>query len=272
MNKVIVFVAALAITCTWAAATPVAMVTDLVGSATIDDGKALELLDEINVDVNIIVSAESNLVVVYFDSGIEYTIAGQGRVSLKLAAPVSSDGATTKMRTLGPAGEAIRINPAGKAQASLVLRDSDNEVTLELLSPINPRINDLRPEFTWQSVPGAKKYRFELTDSELDTVVEATVETSAFTLPEGVELEPGGTYMWEIVTQQTLGERISSYASFTVVSKAQQDMIKTLKPGPNASVSQQIVFAVWLDQNGFTDDAEKLWNAIKKVRPGLDRD
>jgi hypothetical protein len=251
-----------------AAASPVAMVTDLEGAATAKERRALSVLDEIELGSTITLSSGSKLVFVYYSSGVEYGFAGPGRLKVLESAPEVMAGKPPLVRRLLAGGErSTRISPSGKIQASLVMRGEGTESSLVLLGPLS-KIVETRPRFTWERLPQAERYRFELVDEDLQTVAHATLTDTSYELDQGIVLPPG-LYTWEVETRLPGAIRAANWGVFTVASVEERELLNGLRPPPGASFSERVVYAVWLQQTGFLHDAQQAWRQLKDERPEL---
>ena len=271
--KALVLVAILLAAGTWpcAAAGPVAMVTDVVGAATGGGGQTVQLLDELGEGAVVELEADAGLTLVFFDSGAEYTFSGPARIVLSADDAAADEGSGPTVRhLLAAGGDAVRINPSGKAQASVMMRGDDPDASLTLLAPISPSILDRRPRFAWEALAGDARYRFELVDENLVTVAQATVGGSSFELPSGLELADGALYTWEVETRTPTGVRVANWGMFTVATSAQREHVNALRGRDDASFSERLVFAVWLEQNGFADEADREWSRLRAERPEIE--
>jgi hypothetical protein len=253
-----------------APAGPVAMVTDLEGRATTGGAQPLALLDEVEAGTAIVLEEASRLVLVFYASGIEYRFEGPATLDVAESAPNVTSGAAPETRMLlGKGEEATRISPAGKAQASVLMRGEAPETELILVSP-SSKVLETRPRFSWEPVAGAERYRFELVDEDLDTVAQATALEPSYELPEELHLEPGAVYTWEVETRLPGAVRVSEWAAFSVASAEERSLVGALRPPPDAPFSERLVFAVWLQQNGFQDEARRRWHGLQEERRDLE--
>jgi hypothetical protein len=242
---------------------PVAMVTDVTGRVVLDvvkEGAELALLTEVQAGSRIQLAPNATLVLVFFESGQEYAYAGPSRIQIGEREPELLDGSAPSVRAI-LGDQTLRIRPAGKAQASVRMRGRKESKKIELLAPVDARILEVRPAFSWQPVEAAGSYRFELMDDEMNLVAEARTEASSCELPAHVELEEGRIYTWEVETRLE-GLRLSSWTEFTVATAADRALIAQLDPGPDASRSQKVVFATWLRQEGYSHLADSLLEEI----------
>jgi hypothetical protein len=253
-------------------AQPVAMVTDLDGTASGVDGSTIHLLAELRSGGRITLPAGSTMVLVYFAGGTEYSFAGPAEVEVGDAAPITLSGAAPASRTvLGAGGPTQRISPSGKAQASVAMRAVGHEMEITLLGPAPGGILlEQRPTFRWLPVEGAARYRIELIDEDLDKVIEATLDIPRYELPDEIVLVRGGLYTCHLETRLPDGTPLSTWAVFTVATDEQLRLVESLRPVPEAEFSDQLIFALWLRQRRFTDEARRLWPQLRAQRPSLE--
>jgi len=110
-------------------------------------------------------------------------------------------------------------------------------------------------------------YSFELTDPEGRTLIETLVTGSRLAVPEGLELVTGEYYNWSIETRLPDGRKFSNWASFSIADGGLVADVERMQPKPDASVSRQVVFALWLEQNELPAEADRVWEAIVEQRP-----
>ena len=127
-------------------AAAVAMVTDLLGKATLSGGgspRGLTICAELDTGDRVQVGTGATLVVLYLDTGDEYVFKGPARFEVRPAAPAVRDGATPARRSLslGPGGKDVRIRPVGIAQGALVMRSMRPPPAADLLA----QAESLRP-------------------------------------------------------------------------------------------------------------------------------
>jgi hypothetical protein len=257
--------------CSARAAPAVAMVTDLQGQATVDGGggqqKRLAILSELEPGGLVHVLKGALLVLVYLESGDEFTLRGATDAYIRQNGPMLLRGAPIERRrlSLGDGTEAARIKPVGFVQAGLVMRGL-NKPRVKLLVPVDTRVLEKSPLFAWEPVSEAR-YRFTLRDNSGHVLVDTPVSGSSFKLPDSVSLQDGGGYLWTIEAIMPDGHKYSNEAKFQMATQTERERAQRMQPAPNAPFSERVVYATWLEQEGMRDEARGYWKELSAERP-----
>src|SRR4030095_16790518 len=166
-----------------AAAAPVALVTDVVGTSTLR-GKPLRLLAEIERDSEIAVAEGAHVTVFYLADGTEWTLPGRGRFPLARPAPVpqgESPAAQSKPKPAPVALAAVKVRADRAVQGGLQMRGGGERPALVM--PVDDVLLDTNAEFAWDPAGTATLYRFELVDADGSSVFVTDTRESALRLP-----------------------------------------------------------------------------------------
>ena len=258
--------------CTFGAyAQPVAMVTDLVGKAQLqgDAQKTnVSILAEIDADRQIRLEKDTTLVAIYLKSGYEYSFRGPGLIQFKAEAPIALSGTAPQQRVPALTKDPqIRIKPVGIVQGALVMRSARASARLQLLSPNGAKTLNLNPVFRWQGIENMTTYQFELTDDAGKTLLETSVEGTAFKLPPQVSLKEGATYTWKVSVRTADGRKYSSVGDFGVVPRDLRAKVDSLRPRKDSQLSERVAFAAWLEQLELKEEARIYWKDLSAERP-----
>lgn len=250
----------------------VAMVTDLEGKAMLmDDSRkpAVTILSEIRRDAKVQIEAGGRLVAVYLGSGQSWEAKGPAVVLFRAQQPDAESG--TKPKPLGNAlskgSKDVRIKPVAVAQAAIVMRSVKPNLKLKLLNPLGNKTLEERPTFAWKGLEPNIQYRFVLLDETGRTLHETTVTDTSLTLPAQLQLNEAATYTWMVSAQHPEGMTFSNASDFSLASADLRRQVETLRPAGNASFSERIAFAAWLEQMALRDEARKYWKAASAERP-----
>lgn len=253
----------------WAVERP-AMVADLQGKAAVEGGESVGILSPLSSGVTLALSPQAKLVMVYLKSGDQYELNGPGRYQVGAAAPQALSGAQPVKRKAALAGYGTgRINPMGKVQAGLLMREAELK-SLKLLAPSGGHVATERPAFRWEPVRGAEAYHFELDNDTGATVAEGNVNEAAFTLPEGVALTEKTHYSWGVETTVN-GQHYAKWSQFSLLGKSERERVAKLKPAPDAPFAERVLYAAMLEELGLRDDARPWWQALAAERPNDER-
>ena len=150
--------------CLAAHAAPFAMVTEVKGAPTaVHDGKSrtLRLLAFIQDAEEVSVAPQGMLVVTYFSSGMQYSIAGPAKVVLAASAPQVLEGRAQPQRVspdkwIGQGG-LTHDQWRRLTIATHVMRDAGG--SFSVLSPHNSVVLGAAPLFEWTPASGVQRYR-----------------------------------------------------------------------------------------------------------------
>jgi hypothetical protein len=247
-------------------ADPVAIVTDVRGTAETDSEKpdvSVAVLTEFLPGARAKLRAGAKLVVLYLESGDQYELGGPALVRFGSDAPESIDGAPpVKRRPMtGKDGAPIKIRPVGLTQAPIVLRSAQGK-PIPALSLAGTVTLERPPVFRWKAVERGLEYQFVLKDSSGSTLFSRMVKGDFLELPEQVGLHEGESYTWSIGTRSGMGQNYLSEYSFRAADEATRVAVENYRPAADAVVAERVAFAVWLDQTGLRDAATAQWKSI----------
>ncbi|MEO6172798.1 MAG: hypothetical protein ABIP02_06750 [Arenimonas sp.] len=251
----------------------VAMVTDLEGKAELTQGNkksGLSILSDIKLDAQMKLEAGARTAAVYLKSGQEYEFKGPALIQFNADKPVVLDGAKPQQRgvALAKGGKEIRIKPVVVAQAAIVMRSVGASMKLKLLSLSGTKTLEARPVFRWQEPQRGLKYEFELLDEAGKKIYQASLKDSSITLPANVQLNESTEYTWVVSTVLADGGKYSNAGDFSLASNELRAEMKSLAPDVDATLSDRVVYATWLEQVELRDEARKYWRAIAAERNG----
>ncbi len=254
-----------------AQAAPFAMVTDLKGAASANDGageKKLALLAYIEKPTEIRVEPEARLAVTYFAGGIQYRFTGPARVALEADAARVIDGQALEQKKIAPektiGGPGLSPEQWRRLQqATVVMRNVKSSFTV--LGPDRTSLLERQAEFAWTPVEGAKRYRFVLYGADGAILHEATSEATALR-PEGVALEPGQKYRWK-VDAVGVARPVSASGTFAVADEAARARLLGLRQAAGAEAGARAFYATTLEAEGYAYDARNEWRALARDFP-----
>jgi hypothetical protein len=256
-----------------AKASAVAMITDLVGEASlVTEKRTASILDEVAADQRIKLDAGARMVLVFLKSGEEYDFRGPSLVHVRSAQAVALSGEQPERRsTRFGGGKAIRISPVNINQGAVLMRSLQGQAKLRLLSLADTVTLDEWPEFRWKGTEAGTLVRFELFDDKGKRIVEREVGGDSFVLPGNVRLKSGIRYRWLVTGKAGNGQSISNSAQFTLASLELRADAENLRPGAGATLSEQVIYAAWLEQKELRDEARKYWRNAASERPNDSR-
>lgn len=251
----------------------VAMITDLVGEASlVAEKRTASILDEIAVDQRIKLDTGARMVLVFLKTGEEFDFRGPSLVHIKIGLAEALSGAQPERRsTRFGGGKAIRISPININQGAVLMRNVQGETRLRLLSLVDTVTLDAWPEFRWNGSQEGTLLRLELFDDKGKRVLEREVGGVSFVLPGNVRLKSGVRYRWLLSGKAANGQAISNSAHFTLASLELRADAENLRPGIAATLSEQVIYAAWLEQKELRDEARKYWRIAATERPNDSR-
>ncbi len=260
--------------CRGFAAEPVAMVTDLKGIATlVENGNRSRLfvLAYLVPGVEIQAEAGAQLVVTFFPEAREYSFIGPVRIAIgrDTAQVLQGNKGETRVLSANRANAAQKFEPMQRermAMLSFEMRSSPH-LQIRLLGPVNAQVLSATPEFSWTVLPGVSRYRFALMNGSGVMLHEATVDSTSYRLPQSAALHHGEKYNWKVEGKPQAGKPISASGTFTMIDAEGARHIIAAKPGPEASFSDRIFYAIALESEGLGFDARAEWRALAHDRP-----
>ena len=249
----------------------VAMVTDLKGNASITSNgeqKACEILMSTFSGDEIRVNANSKLTLVYFKSAKEYTFPEHSIIKINTEVPENKSGSKATTRDLEIAKNA-RLLPVDDeySQAAIVFRSARKKSKIKLIRPVRSKVLSSQPTFEWHPLEENLQYRFVLTDDSGRTVIETLVNGNSFKLPTENSIKDGIVYSWQVEARLSTGAVYSNSTNFSLIDKGELEKINRLRPKDNATFSERIVFAVFLQQIGVRGEARSYWKTLSTERP-----
>lgn len=251
------------------AAEPVAMITDLKGEANLVGKKSpLALLTYLSPGDEIELGEGAQMVVTYFDESSELSFKGPARIAIQQNVAKALKGKPAKLAkldkdTAASAGKFVRsgrLTFAAVEMRAFVIKPT-------LLSPVNTKVSSVAPLFKWKSVNEAEGYLLVVSDEDGGTILEAHTTTNSWQWPMDKALKPGVKYQWSVQETLKSGEKVSATSSFTLADADMLARVASKRPGADAAFSEKITYAIFLESEGFREDAKVLWRELSALRP-----
>lgn len=257
-----------------ARAASVAMVTDLEGTASlVAEKRGVAILEDLVPEQRIQLDKGARLVLVFLKSGEEYAFRGPAMVVVRPAQAEALSGAKPDKRNtlFGGSGREIRISPINVNQGAVLMRGMPGEPRLTLLSLAETVTLDPWPEFRWHGIQAGTLARVQLFDDKGRQVVEREIGGDAMVLPGEVRLKSGIRYRWIVSGKGPGGQAVSGTAHFSLASLDVRGEAERLRPRAGATLSEQVIYAAWLEQKDLRDEARKYWRMAAGERPNDSR-
>lgn len=253
-----------------AIAEPVAMVTDVKGSAWHGGERALPLnmLHYFEAPTQVRLAPQSTLSVTYFANPVQYVFQGPALLTIEATAPKMTEGAAPETRRVGPekgiTGGLTRDQWRRLQQAAVVMRAV--RASFVVISPNQTIVLSPRIELSWTAVDQATGYRVVISDDADHALAELPASSTSVFIPESIRLQKGFTYRWK-VDAMLASETLTAFGVFEVASAEIEQKFAQLRPAPASELAAQVYFATLLDIEGFAHDARIEWRRLAKLYP-----
>lgn len=237
----------------------VVMVTEVQGVVTDVRNTEIEVLRELEPGARLTLGDGARLMVVHLVSGAEYAVPGPAVLEIG-AETLSRDGEPLEGRAL--LASVAAQNTSGYAQAAVVMRapQADAE-TISMRFPVQSKITEPRPEFTWEPLGTGYTYRFELLDQQGNSLHLVETGMTRVSLTEGVMLPRGELLTWELEARRGAQAEFAS-TEFMVASEAETAGLRADEPADDATRASRIAHARLLEQYGYRHAAEAAWREL----------
>jgi hypothetical protein len=247
------------------AGSPVAFVSDVSGSATIEGDGRLTFLAELEPGTRLFLGSGARAAITFARSGSEFTAAGPGEFLVASDELRAERGGAPARRDVAMLRDnAAVVRAARTATASLRMRSAraageSAGAARTLQYPVDTRIATLQPVLRWQA---ANDVTVTLRDEDGRELWSG--RTAASTAKPPVKLAAGTRYTWTVLTPQAiLGE-----ASFETL--AAEPLARAERARASArSFSGRVAHALLLHDLGADQDAKAEWARLARERPDL---
>jgi len=228
-------------------------VVTVVQGMVSSDGNAIDFMAQLAPGHTVELGTDAQLVLFRFRSATEYTLVGPGRFATRDSGIVrTSTTGTLQQRAMDPAFRQA-VPGASLIQAGVTMRAG---VATARDTPHNGEsVAPGAPTFRWNERPHTGDYGFLLADADDRVLAQARPAGNELTLPD-VRLAPGAAYRWELRWRDPSGQARMSMYRFQALSAQDAATLERLRPRPDASRSEAIVFGLWLRSVGALSLAE----------------
>jgi hypothetical protein len=248
----------------------VAFVTNLRGEVTVDGGARPLVLSELTRGAKVSVGNDSAMSVMYTATGREFTLKGPGKYEVgdKEIATVSGAPAATRDTEWRADGKVL-TQVAKTSSASVRMRSAAKpkvDTGPKLLFPTQGGVATLQPAFRWTPENSKALSDFTLlVPGEEKPVLGGKAMGGVFKLPNRIKLKPDTEYAWVVATD---GQEIGT-AKFRTLSADAMKGVEKRRPSEKADFSDHVLFAMYLQQVGATQEAQELWARLARERTDL---
>jgi len=261
MTRLIALLAAV-IASAAAAAAPLALVADVVGTASLQ-GDRLRLLQEVDAGSVLIVNGGSEVVVFYLADGAQWSLKGAGAYRVVPGAPEATAGAPAPERRPSPAAlRDVRVRSDRVTQGGVVLRSVVVDAPTPL-SPVAEVVLSAPVRFRWTPLARPAAYAFELVDAAGARIYAGDTDRADLVLPASVTLVPGASYRWSVRARDAAPSRT---AEFRYADATTRKRLGDARPPPGAPFAQRVVYVALLEGEGAASEAHELRRTLEAER------
>jgi hypothetical protein len=272
MNRILKLIVLVFLLCPALAAAEeyaVAMITDMNGisrNVVNTPPKQLDIFSELFADDQLKVEKDASLTLIYWDDYKVFHVRGPSVVHILNDSLEYVSGHKPEMKKM-PLQHKVRINPAEVVQSGLVMRSVKKTKPISLLNLRGVKTSETRPVFLWKLHQQTDRVRFELVDEDGNMLLVKVLNGEHFKLPASVHLKEAMTYSWSVEGRMENGQVFADWGDFELASPSLMAQKNSLKLGSDAGFSDRLLYAAWLQENGFGDDAHRLWLKLAGERP-----
>lgn len=252
-------------------AEPVAMVTDTSGGVfAVMEGKnkKIPLLAYLEPGTVIQLDDHARLSITLFAKPVEYRFTGPAKLTVEAGRILALEGKSEAQPvSLEKTSAARRFTVAQResvAQAAYEMRAVRPGLRLD--DPVDTRLIGDDLAFSWDGPRPPEGYRLSLYDGRKRLLHQESLAANSWTPSAGL-LKAGGNYEWEIRATLENGEVLTARGSFSVAGSNAAKAIRAQRPRAGASFSDRVLYAVFLQENGYRYDARRTWKELAKERP-----
>ena len=235
-----------------------AIVTDLKGTATADQ-RPLSSFSVCYEGETIDVAEGGRLTLVLAGPLVEFVVSGPAKVQLSNNTLLRLAGLPLQQRDLFP-GRALQLQTGLIEQASTRTRGEPPPTIFRHLSPNSTLVNSV-PVFHWTATDVTGPVAFTLFDADAVPVYTQNKAESGLRLPPSIALKARQHYTWALSGRQVDGRVARSQGNFIVADTSQLHWRRQLGDC-SQSASQQVACALLLEQAGFRNDAQRVWQSL----------
>ena len=251
------------------AADGVAFITNMKGEVAVDGAPRPMLMSELAKGQKIAVGKESQLSVMFIQSGKEYILKGPAEYAVGEREVSAGSGMPPTTRETGwRASNEVLVKVSQSSAASIRMRSlavAKPEEKPKLLYPTQGAITSLQPTFRWVATDPKAALDFTLfaLGKEEKAVAKTKASAGSFMVP--ARLQPDTEYVWAVAAS---GNEIGTGKFRTLSAEAIQEVEKR-KPSDKSDFSDRLNFALMLQGLGASQEAREAWGRLAAERTDL---
>lgn len=247
----------------------IAFITNLKGEVTVDGAPRPMLMSELGKGQRLVVGKDSQLAVMYIQSGKEYVLKVPGDYTVGEREIASVSGVPPVAReTAWRASNQVLVKVAQTSSASIRMRSiapvkTDTKPRLEF--PTQGAVMQLQPTFRW-TAPDAKspaEVALFVAGKEDKPLAKAKASGTSHRFP--AKLQPDTEYSW---TVSVAGQEIGA-ARFRTLPIGTIQSAEKRRPSEKAEFSDRLMYALLLQEIGAAQEAQEAWAKLAQERTDL---
>ena len=251
------------------AADGIAFITNLKGEVSVDGAPRPMLMSELGKGQKLVVGKDSQLAVMYIQSGKEYVLKVPGDYTVGEREITSVSGVPPAAReTAWRASNQVLVKVAQTSSASIRMRSiapAKVDARPRLEFPTQGAVTTLQPTLRW-TMPDAKapaEVALFVAGKEDRPVAKAKVSGTSHRFP--AKLQPDTEYSW---TVSVAGQEVGAARFRTLPASTIQNAEKR-RPPEKAEFSDRLMYALLLQEIGAVQEAQEAWAKLARERSDL---
>jgi hypothetical protein len=252
------------------AADAIAFVTNLKGEVAVDGAARPVLMSELAKGQKIALGKDSQLSVMFIQSGKEYVLKGPGDYAVGEREITSATGMPPAAReTPWRASNEVLVKVSQTSSASIRMRSiaapAKADDKPKLLFPTQGTVSSLQPTFRWNA-PDAKapaEITLAIAGKEDKPALKAKVTGNSFRSPANLLADT--EYTWTVSS----GGQALGTGKFRTLAGDAIHAIDKRRPSEKAEFSDRLLFALLLMEHGAHQEAQEVWARLAQERSDL---
>lgn len=251
------------------AADGVAFITNMKGEIAVDGSPRPLLMSELAKGQKIVVGRESQLSVMFIQSGKEYFLKGPGEYTVGEREVTAGHGMPpTTRETAWRASNQVLVKVSQTSSASIRMRSLGTKKAEEkprLVYPTQGAISSLQPTFRWALADPKVATEITLVAVGKEDKPICKGKSSAGSYKSPVKLQPDTEYAWTIAAA---GADIGT-GTFRTLPADAIEQVEKRKPSDRADFSDRLLYALLLQDLGAIQEAREAWGKLAEERTDL---